>query len=79
MHSFTEHQPSPPGSAWRVRKHLQEFLLQPLKLGLLPPEHGEAMKGFLYAGIYYMSRDLMRIKLEWLSKAGGKLLEFPNS
>lgn len=47
--------------------------------GLLPPEHGEAMKGFLYAGIYYMSGDLMRIKLEWLSKAGGKLLEFPNS
>lgn len=37
------------------------------------------MKGFLYTGIYYMSGDLMRIKLEWLSKAGGKLLEFPNS
>lgn len=49
------------------------------EMGLLPSEHGEAMKGFLYTGIYYMSGDLMRIKLEWLSKAGGKLLEFPNS
>lgn len=62
-----------------VRKHLQQFLVPSFEIGLLPPKHGEVMKGFLYTGIYYMSRDLMRIKLEWLSKAGGKLLEFPNS
>jgi len=62
-----------------VRKHLQQFLLPSFEPGLLPSEHREVMKGCLYTGIYYMSGDLMRIKLEWLSKAGGKLLEFPNS
>lgn len=48
-------------------------------MGLLPSKHGEVMKGFLYTAVYYMSGDLMRINLEWLTKAGGKLLEFLNS
>lgn len=53
-----------------VRKHLQEFLLPSFEMGLLPSKHGEVMKGFLYTGIYCMSRDLMRIKLECLSEVG---------